>query len=253
MSEPEPIPIDAARFFDFIADPALAVLFVSIHPAHRFNRALRQHLASQHPDEITFGSISFRDLVLNGGPALSFLQQGLEACGGPSSFGVLPGYWLVRRGEVLAWDAGLPTTADAGTLAQGALLGAIWSGLTRNLSFVAQALRLAADEVAARRMAAAFHTAAVAPESSRPRRPPPASRSTIDELARAYQTLGVSPTATDQDVQQAWRRRRVELHPDAAVRDPAEFERRSRISVELNRARDIIFAHRGGTAGRRTA
>jgi hypothetical protein len=139
-------------------------------------------------------------------------------------------------------------------MAHSALLGAIWSGLTRDLSYVVQAVRLAADDAAAQRMAAAFHAAAVAPEPSRERRPPPAApRSTDDELLRAYETLGVSPTATDEEVQQAWRRRRVKLHPDSAARDPAEFERRSRISVELNRARDIIFAHRRRTAGRRTA
>jgi hypothetical protein len=254
MSEHEPIPVDATRFFDFIADPALAVLFVSVHPAHRFNQALSQRLANEHPDVVSFGSISFMDLMLAGGPALPFLQQGLEACGGPSSYGVLPGYWLVRRSAVLAWDSGLPTTADARVLAHSVLLGAIWSRLTRNRSFVAQALRLAADEAAARRMAVAFHAAAVAAEQPQARRPPPASpRNAADELSRAYQTLGVSPTATDQEVQQAWRRLRVELHPDGAARDPAEFERRSRISVELNRARDIIFAHRGRTAGRRTA
>ena len=254
MSEPEPIPVDAARFFDFIAEPELAVLFVSVHPAHRFNRALSQRLASQHPGAVAFGSIAFTDLMLEGGAALPFLQQGLEACGRPSSFGVLPGYWLIRRSEVLAWDAGLPIATDARTLAHGALLGAIWSGLTRNLSFVARALRLAADEAAAQRMAVAFHAAAPAPPPPPPPRPPPASpRSAADELARAYQTLGVSPTATDQEVNQAWRRLRVELHPDRAARDPAEFERRSRASVELNRARDIIFADRGRTAGRRSA
>src|SRR5215510_6671132 len=100
MSEPEPIPVDAAQFFDFVADPGLAVLFVSVHPTHRFNRALSQRLASRHLDAVTFGSIAFTDLVLGGGPALPFLQQGLEACGGPSSFGVLPGYWLVRSSAV---------------------------------------------------------------------------------------------------------------------------------------------------------
>lgn len=254
MSEHEPSPVDAAEFFDFIAGPDPTVLFIAVHPAHRFNRALPQRLANVHPDTVTFGSISYTELVLRGGPALRFLHQGLEAFGGPSSYGVLPGYWLARDSELLAWDSGLPTTGDARTLAHSALLGAIWSGLTQNLSYLAQALWLATDEVAAQRMAVAFHAAAVAAEQPRARRPPPAApRGTGDDLSRAYETLGVSPTATDQEVQRAWRRRRVELHPDGAARDPVEFERRSRASVELNRARDIIFAHRARTAGRRSA
>ena len=254
MFEPEPIPVDAAQLFDFIAAPDPTVLFVSVHPAHRFNRSLRQRMAELHTETVTFGSIAYADLMLEAGPALQFLQQGLEACGGPRSFGVLPGYWLTRRSEVLAWDSGLPATGDARTLAHSALLGAIWSGLTQNLSYLAQALWSAADEAAARRMAVAFHAAAAAAEQPRAHQPPPASpRGGGDDLSRAYETLGVSPTATDQEVHQAWRRRRVELHPDGAARDPVEFNRRSRASVELNRARDIIFAHRGRTAGRRSA
>jgi curved DNA-binding protein CbpA len=60
----------------------------------------------------------------------------------------------------------------------------------------------------------------------------------------AYQVLGVLPTATDREVHEAWRRRRAETHPDHAGSDPAEFERRSRLSCDINLARDIIVKHR---------
>jgi DnaJ-class molecular chaperone len=61
----------------------------------------------------------------------------------------------------------------------------------------------------------------------------------------AYQTLGVLPSVSDREVQQAWRKRRIENHPDSAAHDPVEFQRLSRISSDLNRARDIILRHRG--------
>ena len=44
-----------------------------------------------------------------------------------------------------------------------------------------------------------------------------------------------------------------EMHPDAVAGDATEFARRSRISVDINRARDIIVEHRSRTAGARAA
>jgi hypothetical protein len=153
---------------------------------------------------------------------------------------------------MLAWDAGLPAFADIAGVFRGTLLGVIWSGLTNDVSFVAQALRFASDHVAAQRVVLHFREAA-----ARPRRqtaPPPGSAPPpqFDDLRWAYQTLGVPSTATDSDVHLAWRRKRIENHPDHAGADRAEFDRRCRISVEINRARDIIIASRADH-GRRAA
>jgi curved DNA-binding protein CbpA len=62
--------------------------------------------------------------------------------------------------------------------------------------------------------------------------------------------LGVLPTATDREVHDAWRRRRMEHHPDRASHDRAEFDRLSRLSADINRARDVIVAYRSGGASR---
>ena len=77
--------------------------------------------------------------------------------------------------------------------------------------------------------------------------PPP-----FDDLRWAYQTLGVPSTASDREIHLAWRQKRIENHPDHAGADRAEFDRRSRISAEINRARDIIIASRADY-GRRAA
>ena len=243
----EPVAVDAAHFLEFIGGSRLAVILVSVHPLHTFSRPLARQLAAEHPD-IALGTIHLYDLIVEGGPALRFLHEGLRSCGAPSALGVVPGYCLFRAGELLAWDAGLPTFGDVEAMARSALLGVIWSGLTHDAAFVRQALHLAADQVAAQRIAVRFRHI-LADGAGRPApdppRPPP-----IEDLAWAYQLLGVPPTATDREVHEAWRKKRMEAHPDHAAQNPAEFDRRHRLSVEINRARDIIVNHRAGEARR---
>jgi hypothetical protein len=248
----EPIAVDAAQFFDFIGTAGLKVVLLSVHPSHQFNRALCQQLTGED-ETIACGTVGLADLVTRGGPAIPFLHQGMRQCGAPYAFSVLPGYCLFRGTEMLAWDAGLPAFADIAGVFRGTLLGVIWSGLTNDVSFVVQALRFASDHVAAQRVVQHFREAA-----ARPRRqttaPPPggAPPPRFDDLRWAYQTLGVPSTASDREVHLAWRQKRIENHPDHAGSDRAEFDRRSRISAEINRARDIIIACRAED-GRRAA
>jgi hypothetical protein len=244
----QPRRIDAERFFEFIRDSELAVVFVSVHRRHTFNRDLLRQLASEHKGLKT-GTLRVGALLRSNPSVLRFLHQGLRRCGAPSGFGVLPGYYLFRGGEMLAWDAGLPALDDVAALARSALLGAVWSGFSSDLAFLRQAVYAAADQVAAQRMVLLFRQAIAGAQSRREAArdpdPPPA-----DELFWAYQVLGVLPTATDREVHVAWRRRRSETHPDHAASDPIEFERRSRLSRDINRARDIVVNHRyPGTRG----
>jgi hypothetical protein len=236
----EPVAVEPSRLLEFVGRPSLTVVFVSVHAAHSFNRSVCHYFG----DEVVYGEVPFVELILSGGPALPVLHQGLLACGGPATYGVLPGYWLFRSGEVLAWDAGLPSVGDARAVARSALLGAVWSSLTRNLAFIGQALRFASEEVTAQRVVVAFRAAAAARRPASHRPPPRESWTPADELSRAYQVLGIRPDASDQEVHAAWRKRRVENHPDRAASDPAEFARLSRFSAILNRARDVIMSHR---------
>jgi hypothetical protein len=153
---------------------------------------------------------------------------------------------------MLAWDSGLPTFADAEAIGRSALLGALWSGVTRDVAFVGQALRVAAEQAAGQRVAARFQHA-VADAGAKRQAPGQSSPPPIDDLYWAYQILGVLPTATDREIHEAWRKRRMQNHPDHAAQEPAEFARRSRFSAEINRARDIIENHRSGGARRSRA
>jgi|SRR5215471_669323 len=231
-----------ADLFDFIRDSKLALLFVSAHSLHTVNHVLCRRLESEHAG-LSTRTATLVSLLHSGPSVLRFLHQGLRSCGAPAAFGVLPGYYLFRSGVMLAWDAGLPGFTDVSALAQSALLGAVWSGVSNDLTFIRQALFLAADQTAAERIARLFgqaiEDASRQREADRGTNAPPA-----DELYWAYQILGVVPTATDREVHDAWRRRRAEAHPDHAGSDPVEFERRSRVSRDINLARDIIVKHR---------
>lgn len=247
----EPLPVDAAHFFEFIDRPGLAVLLLSVHQRHTFSEVLARQLSAEHQG-IALGTIGLVELISTGGPAVAYLHNGFQACG-VSALGALPGYCLFRQAELLAWDSGLPTLAEVEVIGRSALVGLVFSGITNNLSFIVQALRLAFDHAAADRVSRVFSEAAAQRARRRPgtqSSPPP-----VDDVRWAYDVLGVQPTATDREVHQAWRRRRIEVHPDSAVGDAIEFERRSRISVDVNRARDIILTDRarGGDCSARAA
>jgi len=247
-----PVEIRAAQFFDFIAAPEFALVFVSLHPVHPPNRALGRRLGELQGDGVSFGAVSMIDLVTTASPALPFLRQGLSSCGVSRARDVLPGYYLFRRGRMLAWDSGLPSRIDAMPIARGSLLGMIAFAYCRDMAFLGKSLRIAVDEAVAARLTAHFRrfveddgaraSQTEAPSVGR-------TQSPDDDLQRAYRTLGVSPGATDEEVEAAWRTLRIEFHPDRAAADPVEFKRRSRQAAQINWARDTILAHHAAARG----
>lgn len=65
-------------------------------------------------------------------------------------------------------------------------------------------------------------------------------------LADAYKVLGISPSATDEEVRQAYRRLALRYHPDR-VASQGEQERAAaeRIFQQIGSAKDVIFKARG--------
>jgi DnaJ-domain-containing protein 1 len=239
----EPLTLNPTDLFSFLARPEPAVLFLSVHPAHRFNCLLCQCYGEEGGAEVAFGQLHLHELVASRGPALSFLHGELLACGVATPIAVPPGYYLFQHSRLLAWNAGLPAAADVKRIIRDSLLGAALSLLTRNLSIVATALRTAAEAAAAEGVAMQFRRA-VAMHREDPQRESNRHETTRDDLASAYRVLQVDPGASDEEVSRAWRVLQQKFHPDRGASDPEEFDRLSRRCVEINRARDIIRNHR---------
>ena len=65
-------------------------------------------------------------------------------------------------------------------------------------------------------------------------------------LQEAYRTLGISETATDDEVRQAYRQMALRYHPDrVAAQGEAAREAAEKKFREVTEARDIIFRARG--------
>jgi len=153
---------------------------------------------------------------------------------------------------VLAWESGLPVFDDARMILRGSIMGAIFAAVTQKLAFVTRSLQLSAEETAAHRLADVFRDALGRHrrDPRPPPPPPPRDPRAKQTVAWAYETLRVDPTASDDEVNRAWRDLRREHHPDRAASDPEEFARRSQYSSDLNAAREVIRAHRSGARHR---
>jgi len=245
MTTTDPHRLDPAEFFDFVGRSRGSLIFLSVHPAHALNRALMEHLETldEHPVDIAMMDLS--ELVVTRSPALAFLHAGLRRIPNVPPIDVLPGYYLLCEGHVLAWRSGLPAREDVAEILRGSLPGAFMSVVTRRLSYVRRSVLASAEEVTARRLANAFGDA-LGRFRKNPQPPPPPHTGTASDhdVLWAYQTLGIDADATDEEVTRAWRDLRREHHPDRAADDPAEFERRNRVSAKLNDAREIIRGHR---------
>lgn len=66
-----------------------------------------------------------------------------------------------------------------------------------------------------------------------------------DPLETSYRILGVKPTATNEELRQAYRRLALLYHPDhIAARDEAQRLQAERMFQLINEARDRIWKHR---------
>ena len=68
----------------------------------------------------------------------------------------------------------------------------------------------------------------------------------VDPLEEAYRILGVSPSASDEEVRQAYRRLALMYHPDRmATRDDASRQQAEKMFQVINQAHDRIWLARG--------
>lgn len=243
--------LDEHSFYEFVAQPGPGVLFAFVHPLQPLNAALPQHLPEAFDGlEVPMASLSLTELVIARSPVLALLQQATQDSPVARRFGVLPGYYLTCEGRVVAWQSGLPAGPERSLLLGGAIFGAVWHVKTGQGALVARLLQSVFDEASAKRIAGSF-ARAFAHRGERESGTRSAPRATPDDLRWAYRLLGLTPSASERDVERAWRKKRAESHPDLAYGDPSELERRTRLSLELDRARELIRAHHAERADSR--
>lgn len=239
-----PRQLDPSEIVAFIARPEPAVVLLAAHPVLPFNPRLCERFAEDGGTRVAFARVSVTQL-LSSASAPRLIERLLREaadCGAPLPLGVAPGYYLFRAGRMLAWDSGLPATADLVPVLRGALPWMLLSVALRNPTILRTALWCGIEEAAAARAESRFRDASAA------RRERPGAGSAAggaDELAAAYRLLGVGPDASDAEVHRAWRELLRRHHPDRGAQDPQECARRSRLCMEINRARDTIRRHRG--------
>lgn len=252
MSAPERL--RPARLLEFVHRPGASVIHLWLGPTPRFNQALPRWLSATGV-RARFARVGLFELLRKSPATAQHLFRALLVCDAPSRVGVLPGYYLFDQGELLTWESGLLHASEAKDLVRHALSGAMWTALTRTFVLSGGRVEVSAEDVVARRIALTFLRALSARRRVHEHKtyassPPPAGVG--GELGWAYALLEVAPGASDREVKQAWRRRRVENHPDLFAHDPEERARRTHLSADLNRAWDVIRTHRDPTrAGKR--
>ncbi len=231
----------------FIEAEGPGVLFVSLHPEHRFNDALHRCAATSDAEPVRLGEVGLFELIAARSPALFVMRQGLHILDRAQWGDILPGYYAFEGAQLVDFDIGLLSMADAGLVARSSVLGAAASLIRRDSSFLLMSLRMGAQEAVGRRMYERF-VASWAEQRANPRPPPPppptGDPEGIDDVTEAYRVLGVSSTASDAEVKAAWRALLLANHPDHAASDPVEFDRRCRVSARINNARERIEQHR---------
>lgn len=175
---------------------------------------------------------------------------------------VAPGYYLLHNSTLLGWHPGSFEEGDAAHAAKvfgvgvgilellaGNDLGvAVASGFktyeflpaTAAFQFFSQLLDDAFARKAQQQKQEAHSGAETRQEEERRQRQDRVFQTARDQ---AYHTLGLDPSATDDDVKREYKRLSFENHPDRA-RDPTERARREEYMKRLNQAYGIIVAAR---------
>ncbi len=234
---------------DFIEAEGPCVLFVSLHPELDFNDALQRLCTAAKSFRV--GRALLFELIATEAPALWLMRHGLHRIDRAQWGDILPGYYLFDGPQLVDFDFGLANFEDTRFIARSSVLGALASLMRRDRSYVLVSLRLGARESVGRRLHGRFVVSLedyrASPGPPPPPPPPggaPSGPSFTLGIDEAYRVLGVPPSASDAEVKAAWRRELAQNHPDRAVDDRDEFERRCRVCTRINEARELIVRHR---------
>ncbi len=177
--------------------------------------------------KLTFSSLS-KSIVTNW---LSSLRLNLDMFGKPPS-----GYYLFVNGKLIAYhSASIDLQTDEKPLAV-SIFSIAAAILTKSKEILDFGIMAATLFGAAR--AVKFFEECLSAASTKQ----PSSESPHSKLQEAYKTLGLSTTATDEDVIAVHRKLVLESHPNRCHGDNNAVAGANRLTAEINVARDIILS-----------
>ncbi len=195
-----------------------------------FNEFVERHFRAEYPEQFSFGALDpSRDA------SQAWLVKHVEAAMHPKhrlARVVAPGYYLFRQGECLAYHDGTASPEEHMGAAVGGLislaLGGSGGGVHRELAKRGAALLIDAFERV---------LGAAAPAATQGARAAPAQD--------PYAVLGVSPVASEEDIDAAYHKQILENHPDRVnTMGPVIRAAASEQTKAINAARDAIRKQR---------
>jgi|GEM_PF-1554384 len=240
-----PININPSDLSDFVNSNKLCAIKLGHGENENFNSTLISQLNQYYKFILKIGFTNSENLNYNDPFFQSLISEQMINIGLESSDAVMPGYYLFKESRLVAYHAG---TFDISKLDQNtqkdylrfSLILSVILGLIQK-SWTAGLLTFAATMEAPTGISIFNFFKEILEAKSEVEIRKKQKQVFLDEISKAYAFLKVSKFATDDEVKKAWKTMLKEFHPD---KSKEEKESRTKITVSINEAYDIIVNHR---------
>lgn len=227
----------------FISSRQICVLSAQTNFELGFNYILKTQLQHRFQDRINLGLMDLSKVDHNNRTINEFVKTWMPKIGLPPSNSIFPGYYLFKNGKLIAHHAGTidRSEVDANLQGMAAIIGAITGlivGIAEKDTWKGLEAFLKTMEAPQAFKVLTFFTQVLGEKNSSESRQRQ-EEVFSDELENAYKLLGVTPSATDEEIKKAWKSLQLKFHPDM-TQDSNEKERRTKLIAEINNARDLI-------------
>jgi hypothetical protein len=241
----KPKEITALSLQTFLKSNVICVLKANAGIGNSFNQFLLQQLESDYPNQINVGWVDLKKLSYRSKIIQEFAKVWLPNIGLSNNDTILPGYYLFKKGKLIAFHPGTldlqnidPAMAKF-TLVSGSIAGLIVGLVERDGVKGLKTFLDILDMPTAFKVLDFFKQSLGSQNSTYSQYQQRVVYE--DELTKAYKLLDVSPGATDDEVKKAYRKAILKYHPD---KDHNDKEGRTKMTAEINNAYDLIKKER---------
>lgn len=244
----EPIQIASADLFKFIDTNKISVIKAGLEKVVDFNSTLNSQLNQFYKNTIKIGYINIESLDYADESVRSLIGEKMINIGLESSDKMSPGYYLFKNSRLIAYH---PGTFDISKLDPEVQKATIWTGIAlaviagiSDKSFATALLTFSATMDASTGMNISKFFREVVESKDEIDILKKQKAVFLSEIDKAYALLKVSKFASDNEVKKAWKIMLKEFHPD---KSKEEKESRTKITVSINEAYELIVNHRKAT------